>query len=156
MTISFHILSNSLIILSFNTLQSEPLTVMRFQVFMVASMKMTAFWDIALCNLEGAGQCVRGLHCVHHHDNDGCSQYIPLKCQSTFMRLHSVTSQKTVLFILTVLLNKLQRKKLTPICLYVILNSAQGHYIHKIWKEADVLHWPQHVKEVLLNRAKYE
>jgi hypothetical protein len=39
---------------------------LRFQVLTVASMKMTVFWDVAVCNFIEVGQCFRGVYCLHH------------------------------------------------------------------------------------------
>jgi hypothetical protein len=41
-----------------------------FQVLMVVGRKMTAFWDIVLCNLVGVGQRFRGAYCLHHQGDD--------------------------------------------------------------------------------------
>jgi hypothetical protein len=38
---------------------------MRFQVFTMASMKMTAFWDIAPCSLVEVDWCFRGGYYLH-------------------------------------------------------------------------------------------
>jgi hypothetical protein len=37
---------------------------------MAASMKMTAFWDIALCSLVEVDQLFRGAYCLHHQADD--------------------------------------------------------------------------------------
>jgi hypothetical protein len=39
-----------------------------FQVLIVASMKMRAFWDIAPYSF-GVDQCFRGAYCFHHLGN---------------------------------------------------------------------------------------
>jgi hypothetical protein len=38
----------------------------RFQALMVATMKMTVFWDVVLYSLIETGQCLRGAYCLHH------------------------------------------------------------------------------------------
>jgi hypothetical protein len=40
---------------------------MQFQVLTVASMKITIFWDVALCSLVEVYQHFRGSYCLHHH-----------------------------------------------------------------------------------------
>jgi hypothetical protein len=52
-----------------------------------AIVKMTVFWDVVLCSVVEVYYCFRGAYCLHH--------------QGTDYRLHSATSQKTVIFILT-------------------------------------------------------
>jgi hypothetical protein len=47
----------------------------RFIVLTVAGMKITAFWDIALCSLLEANRRFRGAYCPHdqegnHHPGD--------------------------------------------------------------------------------------
>jgi hypothetical protein len=37
----------------------------RFQVLTAANVKMTVFWDVALCSLI-LYRCVTGAYCVHH------------------------------------------------------------------------------------------
>jgi hypothetical protein len=66
----------------------------RFQVLMVVSMKMTAFWDVAPCSLMEADQCFMGEYCLHHLGDE----YTRLKHWSTSMRLHSAISHKAVIF----------------------------------------------------------
>jgi hypothetical protein len=44
--------------------------IVRFQALMVASMKVTAFWDIELCILIEVGQHFRGAYCLHHQGYD--------------------------------------------------------------------------------------
>jgi hypothetical protein len=39
---------------------------MRFQVLTAASIKMTAFRDIALCSIVEADRRFRGAYCFHH------------------------------------------------------------------------------------------
>jgi hypothetical protein len=49
----------------------------RFQVLMVASMKMTAFRVILLCSLVEVVQHFRGVHCLLHWDpDDGVTKYL--------------------------------------------------------------------------------
>jgi hypothetical protein len=59
----------------------------RFQVFTALSMKMRAFWDIALCSLVGIDWCFRGAYCLHHQGSGSSPwwwrQYAPLKHWST-------------------------------------------------------------------------
>jgi hypothetical protein len=38
----------------------------RFQVLMVASMKMAVFWVVAPCSLVEVYRCFRGACCLHH------------------------------------------------------------------------------------------
>jgi hypothetical protein len=57
---------------------------------MVASVKMTAYWDVAPCSLIGVDRCFRGAYCLHDQPDGGGS-----------MRLHGATSQKALIFILT-------------------------------------------------------
>jgi hypothetical protein len=47
----------------------------RFLVLKVASMKMRALWDIALCSL-GVGRRFRGVYCLHHQGDDGGSTHL--------------------------------------------------------------------------------
>jgi hypothetical protein len=54
-------------VLDFN--QIYILCLVRFQVLTAASMKLTAFWDIASCNLEEVYCCFRGAYCLHHQDS---------------------------------------------------------------------------------------
>jgi hypothetical protein len=49
-----------------------------FQVLMVASMKMTAFWDVAPCSLVEVDRRFRGVYCLHYQD-DEWRRYSPLK-----------------------------------------------------------------------------
>jgi hypothetical protein len=39
------------------------------QVLTVASMKIRAFWDVALCSL-GVDRRFRGVYCLHHQDDE--------------------------------------------------------------------------------------
>jgi hypothetical protein len=48
----------------------------RFQVLMVASVKMIAFWDIAPCSLVVVDQRFSGAQCLHHQGNDGGSTHL--------------------------------------------------------------------------------
>jgi hypothetical protein len=43
---------------------------MRFEFLTAVRMKMTAFWDIALCSLMDIEQHFRGAYCFHHHPDD--------------------------------------------------------------------------------------
>jgi hypothetical protein len=63
----------------------------RFQVFTAASMKMTAFGDIAPCSLVEADRRFRGAYCLHRQGG-WWRQYAP----ST--RPHDAISQKAVIF----------------------------------------------------------
>jgi hypothetical protein len=52
---------------------------LRFQVLMVESMKMTAFWNMALSSLVEVDQLFRGAYCLHHqrdHPDDGGSIHL--------------------------------------------------------------------------------
>jgi hypothetical protein len=42
----------------------------RFQVLMVARMKMTAFWVIVLCSPTELDRRFRGSYCLHHQGSD--------------------------------------------------------------------------------------
>jgi hypothetical protein len=48
----------------------------RFKVLTAASMKMTAFWDIAPCSLIEVDRRFRGAYCVHHQGDDGGSKHL--------------------------------------------------------------------------------
>jgi hypothetical protein len=67
--------------------------VVRFHVLTVASVKMTAFWDIAPCSLVDVDRRFRGAYCLHHQSNP----HRPLKRRSTPTRLHGAISQKAVI-----------------------------------------------------------
>jgi hypothetical protein len=41
----------------------------RFHAFTAANMKMTAFWNIAPCNLVEVDPLSRDAYCLHHQDN---------------------------------------------------------------------------------------
>jgi hypothetical protein len=44
---------------------------------MVASVKNTAFWDVAPCSIVEIDQCFRGIYCLHHHHfDDGGNKYL--------------------------------------------------------------------------------
>jgi hypothetical protein len=60
---------------------------------MTASVKMTAFSDMAPCSLIEADLRFRGVHCFHHQGNES-SQYTYLNRQATSTRLHGATLQK--------------------------------------------------------------
>jgi hypothetical protein len=61
----------------------------RVQVLTAASMKMTAFCNIALCSLVEVDQFITLM----------MEKYTPLKCQSASMRLCGAISQKAVIFL---------------------------------------------------------
>jgi hypothetical protein len=48
----------------------------RFQVFTAASIKIIAFWDIALCSLVEVDRRFRGAYCLHHRPDDGDSTHL--------------------------------------------------------------------------------
>jgi hypothetical protein len=48
----------------------QTLICARFQVLMVARMKMTAFRDMAPCSLVEADQCFRDAYCLHHQGKE--------------------------------------------------------------------------------------
>jgi hypothetical protein len=48
-------------------------------------MKKAVFWDVAPCGLGKIDRCFRGTYCLHHHGPT---------------RLHDITTQKIVIFIL--------------------------------------------------------
>jgi hypothetical protein len=47
----------------------------RFQVRMAASMKMTVFWDVAPCSLVEMYRRIRDAYCLHHQGNELFSLY---------------------------------------------------------------------------------
>jgi hypothetical protein len=57
-------------------------------------LKMSVFWEVALCSLGDNDGRFRGAYCLCHQGDD-----TPLKCQSA-IRLHGASSQKTAIFIL--------------------------------------------------------
>jgi hypothetical protein len=67
----------------------------RFQVLMVANVKITAFWYIVLCSLIELDWHFGGTHCVHHQR---MRQYAPQKHQSTSVRLHGALFKKAIIF----------------------------------------------------------
>jgi hypothetical protein len=97
----------------------------RFQVLTVASMKMTAFWDIVPCSLIEVYRSFGREYCFHHQGDDDPSkipsdptdsytsswffsrtayssprwlrQYAPLKRRSISTKLQGATSQKNVI-----------------------------------------------------------
>jgi hypothetical protein len=42
----------------------------RFQVLKAASVKMTAFWDVAPCSLVENDRCFRGTYCSYHQGDE--------------------------------------------------------------------------------------
>jgi hypothetical protein len=52
-------------------------------------LKMSVFWEVALCSLGDIDGHFRGAYCLCHQGDD-----TPLKCQST-TRLYGASSQKT-------------------------------------------------------------
>jgi hypothetical protein len=58
----------------------------------MASMKITAFWDIIPCSLIEIDQRFRGA------SHNLWRQYAPLKHQSISMRLYTAISQKAIIF----------------------------------------------------------
>jgi hypothetical protein len=63
----------------------------RFQVLTAASMKITAFWDVA--SSSGVDRRFRGAYCIPH-----TRQNASLNRRSTPTRLHGATSQKALIF----------------------------------------------------------
>jgi hypothetical protein len=59
---------------NFTTLVCESISILRFQVLMAASMKMTVFWDVAPCSLIQTDPCFGGAYCLHHCPNYGGSK----------------------------------------------------------------------------------
>jgi uncharacterized membrane protein (DUF106 family) len=55
---------------------SQTLYCVRFQVLTAASMKMIAFWHIALCSLVVIDRRFRGAYCLHHHGDYGGSTHL--------------------------------------------------------------------------------
>jgi hypothetical protein len=48
-----------------------------FQVLTAVGMKITVFWDTALCSLIKLEQCFRGAYCLHNHrTDDGYSKHL--------------------------------------------------------------------------------
>jgi hypothetical protein len=72
------------------------------QVPTAASMKTTAFWDVAPCSLVEVDRRFRGVYCLLFHGNG----LIALKRRSTSARLHGVTSQKPVFFEVLIILKR--------------------------------------------------
>jgi hypothetical protein len=66
-------------------------------------LKMTAFWDIALCSLIEVDRSFRGVYC--NEVPWWWMQYAPLKRQCTAARLHSAISQKAIIFTLAAIRN---------------------------------------------------
>jgi hypothetical protein len=79
----------------------SSLYIVRFQSLIVASMKMTSFWDIAPCSLVEVHQHFRGAYFFSHQgSNCWWRQYPTIKQQKTFTWLHGTVSQKSVIFLL--------------------------------------------------------
>jgi hypothetical protein len=73
--------------------------IVRFQVLMMANMKMTVFWDIGPCCFIEVHQHFRGVYCLHYlGDAWWWRQYTPLKHQSTSARLYGTIFSKAVIF----------------------------------------------------------
>jgi hypothetical protein len=49
---------------------------MRFQILTAATVKRTAFWDIAPCCIVEVDRRLRGAYCLHHHSDDGGSVHL--------------------------------------------------------------------------------
>jgi hypothetical protein len=87
---------------------ANPQENVRFQVLMVANMKMTAFWDIVLCTLVEVDSHFRGAY---------WRQYTSLKRWST-MRLNALhprwlsSTQENIFKALTLLNNIKERETL--------------------------------------------
>jgi hypothetical protein len=47
----------------------------RLQVLMAASMKMTVFWDVVPCSLVQVYRRFRCVYWLHHHPDDGGSKH---------------------------------------------------------------------------------
>jgi hypothetical protein len=47
-----------------------------FQVFTVASMNVTTFWDVMTCRLVEIDRRFRGAYCLHHRPDDGSSNHL--------------------------------------------------------------------------------
>jgi hypothetical protein len=77
------------------TVQSNKWKLVEFQVLKVASMKMTAVWDVAVCSQVEVDRHFRAAYCHHHQCR---RQYAPLKHWSTSARLYGATSQIAVIF----------------------------------------------------------
>jgi hypothetical protein len=68
-----------------------------FQVVMVVSMKVIAFWDVASCHLVEVDWRFRRVYCLHHKQmNDSLPWW--WRHQSNSMWLHSAISQKALIF----------------------------------------------------------
>jgi hypothetical protein len=60
---------------------------------MAVSLKIAAFWDIAICSLVEVYRRFRGAYCLCHQSD------APLKRRYTSTRLHSAISQKAVILL---------------------------------------------------------
>jgi hypothetical protein len=65
-------------------------------MWMIPTLKITAFWNIAPCNLVGVARLFRCTYCLHHQGDS------PLKRRSSPTRLQGAVSQKTLIFILVI------------------------------------------------------
>jgi hypothetical protein len=70
----------------------------RFKVLTAASIKVTAFWDIAPCSLVGVDRLFKGTYCHHHQGDAETSVY----SKETF--------QKAIIFVLVIL------SRIRPFC----------------------------------------
>jgi hypothetical protein len=85
------------VVCCYETSATQPLLVHRASTKETGStLKMTAFWHVALCSLVELDQRFRGANCLHSFS---CwrRQYTPLKCWSASTRLQGATSQKAVI-----------------------------------------------------------
>jgi hypothetical protein len=48
----------------------------RFRALVATNMKMTAFWDVALCSFVDVDRRFRGAYCLHHQGDDGGSTHL--------------------------------------------------------------------------------
>jgi hypothetical protein len=84
----------------------KQVTDMRFRAFLAMTVKISVFWDVTLCSLEGKYKHFRRSSCLHLQDTrictEGRGQQVPPKCWYLSTRLRSVTSQKMVSFIIRV------------------------------------------------------
>jgi hypothetical protein len=83
-----------------------------YKVFVVVSLKITAFWDMVLCSLIRVEQDFRCAYCLHHQGDNGGSTHLwniglflwdymvpyPRKLSSISVRLYGATSQKAAVY----------------------------------------------------------
>jgi hypothetical protein len=50
-------------------LHTHKTSYVRFQVLTAASMKMSVFWDVPPCSLQGIDRSLRGSYCFHHQND---------------------------------------------------------------------------------------